>query len=148
MRLILWVLICWHHLSCAATPLFTNEDWSSLLAKSKQNQTRVLVYTWSPHMPLSRRGLEELYSFEGIDPKSLVILLDPNADTEFAADVAKENHWPPESLRKVASIDLIKQGVRIHYPSYLIINKGQVRPIVMGYKSVERVRYLLNGQVP
>ncbi len=104
-----------------------------------------LIYTWSPHMVLSQRGLNEILSFPLKGSLRIIVLLDPQADLEVARAQAKANGWPAEYLRPVSSNILFGLGVRVHYPSYLLIENGQVRDgLIPGYKTHVQLRRILD----
>src|SRR4051812_36018540 len=73
-----------------------------------------LVYSWSPHMNLSVRGLDEALERERHGGPRVVALLDPGANRALAKKIAKEHGWPDTALRTEAASELAEMGIRVH----------------------------------
>jgi hypothetical protein len=128
---------------------FSDEDFLKLQQQSRDRSRSVfLVYTWSPHMNLSVRGLEELME-SGQNNLILVPVLDPNANLEIATEIAKQKRWPAEVLRVNEARALIQRGSRVHYPSYSFLRKGQFQgPLLPGYKTGRQLETFRKKHLP
>jgi hypothetical protein len=120
----------------AATPSpFGNADLTAAMQKSRSGRA-TLIYTWSPHMVLSQKGLEELLSNPEFKDTKLVVLLDPNCNKDLARQMAAQRGWPESVLRPLAAQKLIAKGARVHFPSYQFVGGGRFRgPLIPGYKA-------------
>jgi hypothetical protein len=120
----------------AAVPSpFGNADLTAVLQKSRSGRG-TLIYTWSPHMVLSQKGLEELLSNPEFKDTKLIVLLDPNCNMDLAREMAAQKGWPESVLRPLAAQKLIAKGARVHFPSYQFVSGGRFRgPLIPGYKS-------------
>jgi hypothetical protein len=128
-------------LSRAQVPAFTDTDLSVVKNSTKMQKGAGLLYTWSPHMNLSVKGLDEAMQ-RSKGGERLVVLLDPNCNQELAKKIAKEHDWNESVLRTNASRVLIKRGFRVHFPSYQFVSRGELRgPLIPGYKSAEGLAY-------
>ncbi len=135
---------CWFAVLLAASPGmaqspkgYTDLDlhrWE--LISKRQPRSLVLIYSWSPHMNLSIRGLDEVLAWEKDGGPRVVIILDSTADFELAKGVAQKHHWPNNKVLQVnMSDELIQKGFRVHYPSYMFLEDGRwVSTIIPGDK--------------
>ena len=113
-----------------SSSLFTDLKLEALIKKS----FRVLIYVWSPHMPYSVRGFSEAQSYAQKNNYDFLALLDPQADQDFAIQVATKNHFPAKSLQRNASNELRMRGMLLHFPSMLVYDaKTGFSPILPGY---------------
>lgn len=121
--------------------LFTDKDLQKLLAASKKSPSKdFLIYSWSPHMVLSVKGLQELDLTAGRNTQTTV-LLDPNADFTLARTFAHENKWPERVLMRNNSKQLLSKGAQIHFPNYIFIRGGRFNlPLLPGYKSALQIQ--------
>ena len=136
------------HFPVALAAEFSDADLKMILKnQAKAKDLTVLLYTWSPHMVLSIRGLDELLQFE--KNKKIIAILDPNANIRLAEKIAKEHHWPEEVLRINISQDLINLGLRVHYPTYLFLAQGKVQGrAIPGYKTAKELAYFSKRFLP
>jgi hypothetical protein len=116
---------------------FDDADLQTILTSSAQKKgQRYIIYSWSPHMSLSIRGLNELTNASNRTQPTVLVVLDPDANLELATEIAKKQKWPSEFLRLNRSEILFKRGIRIHYPSYNLISNGSFRGrLLPGYKT-------------
>ncbi|MDG0816808.1 hypothetical protein [Bdellovibrio svalbardensis] len=133
------VILLSFHLSWASgSSYFSNADLESTLRSGEVDN--VMIFTWSPHMPLSIKGLDEAIQFTKSNKIKLIVVLDPNCDFSLAQKVAFKHQWPDTYLKTIQSSKLIERGLRVHYPSYLLIKHGSFSgPTTPGYKSKEEL---------
>ncbi len=122
---------------------FSENDFARAMQTAKAKNRNIVFYTWSPHMVLSQRGLEELKFAPFPSNTDLIVLLDPDCDPKLAKQIIERNGWPETYGRQVKSETLLKKGVRIHYPTYIFSRSGgQLAPIVPGYKTTAQLERL------
>ena len=122
---------------------FNDESLKSLLSSTKDN-SKAIIYTWSPHMVLAQKGLSELLHLPQNKSFQVIVLLDPNANLELAQKMATDNGWPTSVLKINSSLTLVAKGMRVHYPSYLFVqNQKFVGHIVPGYKQPEHLNKIM-----
>ena len=128
-----------------ATPTeFNDSHLESLLKASKKNESDVVIYSWSPHMPLSVKGLDQLFPLAKSKKILPLVVLDPNCNLELAQTLVTEHGWPKTVLQLNHSDILIQLGNRIHYPSYIFAKDGKiVSPIYPGLKSKDNVEIMI-----
>lgn len=108
---------------------FTDQD----LAAIRKSGQAAVVYTWSPHMPLSVGALKQLQEIAAKLKVTFVPVLDPNADKEAVEAAVKENDFSSEAKRRARSIEMAYRGVHLHYPSTLVIStKGDISGLYPG----------------
>lgn len=114
---------------------FTGSDLQTALHSQKDE--KAVIYSWSPHMNLSIRGLDEIIPLARRNKIKLIVVLDPNCDLKQAQEISRLHHWPAEYLKTMDAKELIEKGFRIHYPSYLLAQNGNfTSPTIPGYKSI------------
>lgn len=124
---------------------FTDTDLRRLERKSSQ----VLLYSWSPHMNLSVRGLDQALEAARHGGARVVAVLDPGCNRELAASVARDHGWSEEVLRIDESRELIDRGFRVHFPSYLFVSKGMIRgSVIPGYKTAAELEWFRRKAAP
>ena len=114
---------------------FTDADLRSLLAAS--DGVPVVVYLWSPHMPLSVDGWREIEAAAASLGMTAVPVLIAHAEADFARREAARAGIPPEGLRSVASVELLMRDAQVHAPSILIFGADRVSPVLPGYRNAE-----------
>lgn len=127
--------------SALAANEFTDIDLDKMMSQSSQKNSRpVVIYSWSPHMSLSVRGLNEIQQYCQKKNQILVVVLDPDANLSVASEVAAKNKWPLQFLIINKSKKLISRGTRIHYPSYNLISQGSFASrLLPGYKNEQQL---------
>jgi hypothetical protein len=101
---------------------FRDEDLESLIQSGKAG----VFYSWSPHMPLSLDGLEQVASAAKQLGVELVVLQDPIADPkgiEAALPIIKKLKL---QSRVLAAQELAFRGFTTHYPNVMVFGKGQL----------------------
>jgi hypothetical protein len=77
---------------------------------------------------------------------TVVPLLDPAADPDYAARVARERGLPAEVMRPLASVELGFRGLTTHTPSLQVFSGGRlVGPVLYGYRSEAPLRAALEA---
>jgi hypothetical protein len=113
---------------------------AALAERLRRGDTGVFLL-WSPHMPLSVDAYEVLKALTremGID---LVAILDPDSDSSYALEVARERGMPAETLRPLGGIELAFRGMTTHAPSIQVFSGGRLAgPVVPGYRDREGFR--------
>jgi hypothetical protein len=116
---------CVPMLQTSTPPLFAREaagSWTDArLEKVVKTGHRGFVYLWSPHMPYSVRGLEELPALKkklGSDAE-IVVMLDPAAHQADAEATMREYKFPRAYLSRFNSMELYMRDALIHAPSLL-----------------------------
>jgi hypothetical protein len=143
-------LITWLFLigGAFASP-FTDADYHRLQQSTLQSHRPVILMTWSPHMVLSQKAVDEMLALKETLNADPVFLLDPNARIDLAQQIVRRHHWPDALLTVNASRELIKKGLRVHYPSYIFVSEGRtVSPIIPGYKVARQLQALRARYLP
>jgi hypothetical protein len=113
-------------------PSFSDEDLAALLASAD----RGVIYLWSPHMPLSVDGHAHVARAAGARGLALHVLLDPNADSAFAASSAADAALPASALRVADSVELQFRELVLHAPAAALFANGRlVGPVLRGYRT-------------
>lgn len=121
---------------------FTDQSLQDILTYSDFHQSAGLMYTWSPRMTLSIRGVSEITSLARELNLDITVLVDPNLPDEETLS-ATENLWLGHSLKAESKI-LDRLGITIHYPNLIIYKNGKIDSIRPGYDEPVRVRdYIL-----
>lgn len=103
----------------------------------------LVVYVWSPHMPLSPDGWPEIQRAARNAGMRTTPALMAHGDRTFAAREAARVGMPIEGLREIASVELIQRQAQVHAPSIIIFGRDRVSPVLPGYRSTEGyLRYL------
>jgi hypothetical protein len=102
-------------------PSFSDEDLAALLASAD----RGVIYLWSPHMPLSVDGHAHVARAAGARRLALHVLLDPDADSAFAAAAVENGALPAAALRVADSVELQFRELALHAPSALVYAGGR-----------------------
>lgn len=115
----------------AAAGAFTDADLRSLVAK----EDRVVVYLWSPHLPLSVEGYAEIAAATARVGGRLVALVDPSADRGFVDRVGDAQAIPAEARRPMGAVELLFRDLAVHTPSVLVFANGAVSAPLPGYRN-------------
>jgi len=118
-----------------APPPFTDADLRAALDDA--GAAGLVVYAWSPHMPLSVDGWTEITSASAARGYDAIPVLIAHADPDFARREAVRGGIPAEGLREVASVELIMRDLQVHAPSILVFGTGTVSPVLPGYRNAE-----------
>lgn len=119
---------------------FTDEDLRALV---KQHRAGV-IYAWSPAMPISMAGLQEMRKAARALGVPVIGVLDPEADAVIAEAEARRNGLAKEDLRQVDSLELMNRGVHVHYPAAVMFADGKiVGPRLPGHATADEYRAFL-----
>ena len=100
---------------------FTDADLRRAVSAASTDGSRgVVIYVWSPHMPLSVDGYREIATAAAAHGLCLVPLLFPGSDPDFAAAEAERAGIPDDGLREAASVELDFRDAQLHAPSILV----------------------------
>jgi len=105
----------------------------------------LVVYVWSPHMPLSVDGYGEVERAARALGLSVEPVLFAGADRAFAQRAAERAGIPDRGLREVASAELILRDAQVHAPSILVFAHGRVSSVLPGYRSADGYRRFLEA---
>jgi hypothetical protein len=116
---------------------FTDGDLAARLAQGDAG----VILVWSPHMPLSVDQYRVLTAVTRALNLSLVAVLDPGADVDYARRVAAERQMPASAARPSGGIELAYRGMTTHAPSVQVFAEGQLKGRVLyGYRSHDAAR--------
>ena len=102
--------------------LFADKNLQHLLSKGSAG----IIYIWSPHMPLSIKGLVEISALAKRLKMDLTILMDPNASQDSGLRAVKRNHLDSTAIIKVGASELIQRSSLFHFPSYVFYKDGKI----------------------
>lgn len=118
---------------------FTDADLRAQL----DTNDRLIVYLWSPHLPLSVEGYHEIAAAADAVEVPLVAVVDATADVSFVEREADENGIPEEARRCLGSVELLFRDLAVHTPSIVVFSSGSVASPLPGYRSREGYRVYL-----
>ncbi len=96
-----------------AAPRFSDADLAAALAAAP----RGVIYSWSPHLPLSVDGYRAVATAAAARGLAVEMVLDPGADRAFAAASQASGGLPPSALRVADSVELLFRNVHVHAPA-------------------------------
>ncbi len=103
----------------------------------KQSKTG-FIYLWSPHMPYSWKGVEEVRKIALKHPKlSIEIMMDPNGDPQVAKKITKINGWPSDYLKKADSTEFVMRGFYLHAPTLIPFKNREFGFHLPGYRDAQ-----------
>jgi len=120
---------------------FTDELLKKLLAEDD----RLVVYLWSPHLPLSVEGYHEIVHVTSSLGVPLVSVVDGTADVGFVQRVADAQGIPDESRRPMRSVELLFRDLAVHTPSLIVFSDGHVSAPLPGYRNRGAYRVYLDS---
>ncbi len=101
---------------------FTDDDLYKVMKKSEWG----VIYVWSPAMPLSVAGIQEMkkaIATVGGNGK-LIVLVDGKISFKDVAKVLKLGKVTKAEIKQVASPELYERGVALHYPSVILFKNS------------------------
>lgn len=123
---------------------FTDKTLKTLLAQHSVG----VIYLWSPHMLLSVEGIYELSEITKELGISYDVLLDSNANANFANATAKKIGIKRDVLRKNNALELFFRNFTVHSPSLLLYKNGEIiGPIIPGYRSPAHYKQLIRKRL-
>lgn len=124
---------------------FTDEDLAELIQMSQNSSTPIVLYTWSPSMTLSIKGVKEIYELSKSQKFKLVVLRDPMSRDSQAKQIAVRNLWPEAFTKKLESKELLRDLALIHFPTLFTIHNGKVSPVRPGYDTPETIKSIIKS---
>ena len=116
---------------------FSDRDLAARLAKGDSG----VILVWSPHMPLSVDQYGVLVDVTKELGLSLIAVLDPGANVDYARRVAAERLMPASAAQPIGGIELEFRGMTTHAPSVLVFADGKLKGRVLyGYRSHDAAR--------
>lgn len=114
----------------ASRTRFTDRDLRELV----ENNSRGVVYIWSPNMPYSfqrrlngKSGIEILRELGQKMGLKVTVILDPSASAGYARQLVSQNSYmKPESLRSAQSLELSLRSMRTHFPALVVYANGRL----------------------
>lgn len=112
------------------------EDFTdSQLELLQLNQQTYILFTLSPHMPLSYLAYQELKLAAKKQSIEIVVLLDPKVSWSEHTRFADTMQFKFDKIWHLKSNQLFIRGLHLHYPAVMLINQGQLSPrIYPGHK--------------
>ncbi len=120
---------------------------SDVLAALEAAAGSLIVYSWSPHMPLSVDGFGEVV--EAADTRGFEVLpvLIAYGDIDFAEREASRVGMPEGATRQLHSVELLHRGSQLHAPSIVVFHDGAVAPVLPGYRDADGYGRFLDAVV-
>lgn len=121
----------------SATATFTDADLRSSI---EAHPAGVVVYVWSPHMPLSVDGYREVVA--GADALGLTVepVLFSEGERSFARREAERVGMPAAALRELDAAELVFRDAQVHAPSVVVFAGDRVSPVLPGYRDADGYR--------
>jgi hypothetical protein len=127
---------------------FTDKDLDQILKTSLSKKTQGLIYVWSPHMPLSIRGVREAERIAKEKKLKLIILLDPYSNLSAAQQISRKEKFPETYLARLESRKLLRKEMTVHFPSLIVFNKGGLAGEMRGgYDNPQRLADYLDKEL-
>jgi hypothetical protein len=120
---------------------FTDKHLEELLAEND----RLVVFLWSPHLPLSVEGYHEIVDAASSLDIPVMAVVDGGAERGFVRRVAQEQGIPEAARRPMRSVELLFRDLAVHTPSILVFSKGHVSAPLPGYRNRDAYRTYLDA---
>lgn len=118
---------------------FTDADLRARLAADED----LVVYLWSPHLPLSVEGYHEIARATRELDVPLVAVVDGTADPGFVEREADAHGMPPDARRPLGSVELLFRDLAVHTPSIVVFSGGTAAAPLPGYRNRDAYRIYL-----
>lgn len=103
----------------------------------------LVVYVWSPHMPLSVDGWREIATATRQLGWRVEPVLMPGSDADFARVEATRVGIPAAGLREADANELVFRDGLVHAPTIIVYGGDRVSPALPGYRNTAGyLRYL------
>lgn len=131
---------------------FTDRELRKLLREN----SRGLIYVWSPNMPYSyqqridgKSGVEIVKEVAQKLKLKVTVVLDPAASPGNARQIiAQHDYMKPESLRSAHSIELALRAMNTHYPALIVYANGKLsRHGYPGLGTVQEYTSYIRGEL-
>jgi hypothetical protein len=114
--------------------VLTDHDVESIL---RSNDAGVF-YAWSPHMPLSVDGWEEIRSAAEALGIAVTPVLSSHANIGYARDRALRIDMPASGFALNQSVELNMRDLNVHAPAILVYSRGRfASPVIPGFRYTE-----------
>jgi hypothetical protein len=114
--------------------LFTDDDLRDALNSESGG---VVIYAWSPHMPLSVDGYPEVAAAAHSRGMTALPVLIAFSEADFARREAERVGIPQAGLRQMDSVELIQRGAQLHAPSIIVFSPEGISALLPGYRNAE-----------
>lgn len=114
---------------------FTDADLAAAIEGAAPGP--VVIYLWSPHMPLAVDGVAEIIEAGEASGVPVEVVLISAGDLDFARREAERVGMPEEALRFASSVELLMRDGQLHAPSILLFSQERVSPVLPGYRNAE-----------
>jgi hypothetical protein len=118
----------------ARAELFTDDDLRDALNSERGG---VVIYSWSPHMPLSVDGYQEVAAAARSRGMIALPVLIAFSEAGFARREAERAGIPEAGVRQMDSVELIQRGAQLHAPSIFVFAQVGVSALLPGYRNAE-----------
>lgn len=119
---------------------FLDEELENEIQRLSKDEILV-IYTWSPRMNLSVRGLQEISAVKFNNAK-VIVLVDPSPEKKLVESTLSKKGLSHESGRILASTELIQRHALLHFPSYITYTKKDGFKTILGYLTPENYKDL------
>lgn len=105
-----------------------------ILDSSRTHGRAGIIYAWSPHMPLSVKGLTEAAAVAAALRLEFIPALDPDADPGLVQRLIEAGTVRTADTSRGVAGALLEQGLLLHFPSLLVFDEGRLHgPSWPGY---------------
>lgn len=114
-------------------PAFTDADLAQVVAGHDEP---VVVYVWSPHMPLSVDGWTEIAEATARVGWRVVPVVMPYSDEGFVrSEAARVGLAESAGVRMADANELLYRDGLVHAPSVIVFTRERVSPVLPGYRN-------------
>ena len=140
-RRVLPILVVAFTCSASASEPLTDEAVGTIVDRGSAG----VFYAWSPHMPLSVDGLNEILAAGEKMSIDVIAVLSPHANVEYARDRLEDRGLPVSLLRENQSSELVKRDLFLHAPAILVFDEGEfVSPVLPGLRRADDYAELIS----
>jgi hypothetical protein len=135
----LLLVFAWQ-MRAAADEWLTDDDVMAMLARGSPG----VFYAWSPHMPLSVDGLQEILTAGERLGLDVIPVLSPHTSMAYARDRIDGKALPEAVLRQTRSAELVRRNLFVHAPAILVFDRGRfVSPVLPGFRTAADYEHLI-----
>jgi hypothetical protein len=122
--------------------VFKDDDVAAIVGSNEAG----VFYAWSPHMPLSVDGYEEIRAAAEALHIAVTPVLNEHANIGYAHDRARRVAMPTAGFAVNRSVELNMRALNVHAPAILIYAHGRiVSPVIPGFRYAEDYEGLIRG---
>jgi hypothetical protein len=122
-------------------------DDSELAADLAENDGVLVVFLWSPHMPISVDAYFEIADACRALSLPLRAVTDPSSDPGYVLRVASSREIPAEARAPLASAELLFRDLAVHAPSVLVFSPNGVTAPLPGFRDRKAYRAFLEKAI-